>query len=102
MTQPLRTGLLEDDGGVVGAVADRLWAGSLERDGCDADQPFQLALDSTHVTLNPARKGQRSRWTTTPPPTRLTPATSTHEGTWASTTIPTTVAVAGNSETMSA
>jgi hypothetical protein len=34
--------------------------------------------------------------------TRPTPATSTHDGTCASTMIPITVAVAGNSDTISA
>ncbi len=43
-----------------------------------------------------------SRWTATPATTSATPSTSPADGTWPSTTIPITVAVAGSSETSSA
>lgn len=54
----------------------------------------------------PQRRGRgqerRSRWMPTPATTSATPAISAEDGTWASTRIPTTVAVAGRSDTISA
>ena len=48
------------------------------------------------------RSCRGSRWTATPTTTSATPAISCAEGSWPSTTMPITVAVAGSSETSSA
>lgn len=50
--------------------------------------------------LLPARSGLR--WIATPAITHMTPAASLGEGTWASTTRPITVAVAGSNATIRA
>ena len=63
----------------------------------------QAILDEVGLTgdfLAPRLSG--SLWTATPTATRATPASSTRDGTWASTTMPIAVAVAGSSETSSA
>src|SRR5215207_7494235 len=51
------------------------------------------------VTVAPTTPHLGSRCTATPPTTSATPSTSAGDGTWPSTTIPITVAVAGSSET---
>jgi len=72
------------------------------RRGAEAAPSIAALLDALAEAAAASADASASRWTATATTTSATPASSRADGTWASTTRPTTVAVAGSSDTSSA